>query len=297
MNIRDLEYFITLVELKNFSRTAKHFHVSQPTITLALKRLENEMGAQLIIRNRYQRLIVTDSGRQLLKHAKQIVKSSQISKKEIANLKRKKLRIGLPPIIEAEYFAPIAKRLKDNGLLQSIETFEFGSENLLKQLKQGKIDFAFLGTLNSLNDNDIDLHEFARKPFKIFVSKNNRLNNNHNLHFKALKDYDFVIFKNGFIQNEALKMLAQRNKFTPKIAFQSYTTNSLLNMIADDVGIGFFMSSLTVDPNRITKLALKDHDVPQFVMSMATRHLQVFNPIQRKIIDIIKETIGNINEN
>jgi Transcriptional regulator len=50
MNTRDLEYFVKLVEIKNFSQVAAHFSVTQPTITMALKRLEDQFTIQLIQR-------------------------------------------------------------------------------------------------------------------------------------------------------------------------------------------------------------------------------------------------------
>lgn len=55
MNTKDLEYFIRLTEIKSFSKVAKDFSVSQPAITFALKRLENELNAKLIIRFRAQK--------------------------------------------------------------------------------------------------------------------------------------------------------------------------------------------------------------------------------------------------
>lgn len=51
MNFKDLEYFQRLVREKNFTKVANAFHVSQPTITYAVKRLEDELGTQLVYRD------------------------------------------------------------------------------------------------------------------------------------------------------------------------------------------------------------------------------------------------------
>lgn len=52
MNTRDIEYYVQIVKQKNFTKVAKYFQVSQPTITYALQRLERELGAALITRDR-----------------------------------------------------------------------------------------------------------------------------------------------------------------------------------------------------------------------------------------------------
>lgn len=113
MNTRDLEYFIRLTEIKNFSKVAQEFGVSQPTITFALKRLEEELNAHLIVRHRAQGgLLITDSGAQLLNHAKRMLLHYNLVQKEITNSRLKMLSLGLPPIIENNYFPEVAKNLK-----------------------------------------------------------------------------------------------------------------------------------------------------------------------------------------
>lgn len=50
MNTRDIEYYVQIVKQKNFTKVAKYFQVSQPTITYALKRLEKELDAVFLSR-------------------------------------------------------------------------------------------------------------------------------------------------------------------------------------------------------------------------------------------------------
>lgn len=84
MNTKDLEYFIRLTEIKNFSKVAKEFGVSQPTITFALQRLEEEVNSCLIIRHRAQgKLLITDSGAQLLNHAQRMLMHYNLVKKRL----------------------------------------------------------------------------------------------------------------------------------------------------------------------------------------------------------------------
>ncbi|WP_252904326.1 LysR family transcriptional regulator [Secundilactobacillus silagei] len=148
MNVRDLEYFIKLADIKNFSKVAASFNVSQPTITFALQRLEKSFGAGLMIRHRaHGDLSLTDSGQQLLVHAKTIVDEYQLAQRELTEKQQGRLAMGLPPIIENTYFPQIAKRLKRVGLLNKLYTLEEGSMTTLQALQAGNIDVALLATI------------------------------------------------------------------------------------------------------------------------------------------------------
>lgn len=80
MKIKDLEYFVALIKLKNFTAVADQFGVSQPTITYAVKRLEEEFDTKLIRRDQsHQSIIITDSGEQLNRHAVNILNEIQLT--------------------------------------------------------------------------------------------------------------------------------------------------------------------------------------------------------------------------
>lgn len=105
MNTKDLAYFDELISQKNFSKVAKTFGVSQPTVTTAIKRLESEFGAPLVIRDRVKNTLhVTASGAQLAEHAKIVLHELRLAHQEIDNLSQNRLILGLPPIIENHYF-------------------------------------------------------------------------------------------------------------------------------------------------------------------------------------------------
>lgn len=291
MNTRDLEYFISLTELKVFSKVAEEFKVSQPTITFALQRLEKEMDAKLIIRHRtHGELIVTDSGKQLLNHARAIIRHFDVAKRNIANLKAKKVSIGLPPIIETRYFPTIAQHLKERKLLNSIITYEYGSETTKSALKNGELDLALLGSNNPLEDPDIETEEIERIPFCAYVSKDHPLANEGKIYFADLAKEDFVLFKQGFTQNESFNQLAKRNSFHPNVIFRSNETNNIMSLISNNVGVGFFNSLVQV-PDGVVKLDFLDEDMPMFVTNLVYLKSHYFNDFQKEVLDVIRESL------
>lgn len=291
MNIRDLEYFIKLADIKNFSKAADAFNVSQPTITMALQRLEKSFGTALMIRHRaHGNLSLTDSGEQLLVHAKTMVKEYRIAQRELTERQQGRLSMGLPPIIENTYFPLIAKRLKRVELLDKLYTLEEGSMTTLQAIQAGNIDVALLATTQPINDDKLVVEPFDQQPFAIYVSKKHPLAQRSGVRFSDLKGEAFVLFKQGFVHNQAFNQLARQNHFRPKVAFRSNGIQSLLNLIKDEIGIGFLAITTPVDED-VVRVPLLDKQQPQFTTSLVYRRSHVFNPLQQRMLSLIRASL------
>ncbi|CAI3442792.1 LysR family transcriptional regulator [Enterococcus cecorum] len=112
MKFKDLEYFQQLAKLKSYTKTAAFFQVKQPTITYAIKRLEEEVQTELLVRNQsHAQIQLTPAGKILAKHAQNILKELALAKLEINHLQEVQVRLGLPPIIGNFYFPKVSKAL------------------------------------------------------------------------------------------------------------------------------------------------------------------------------------------
>lgn len=292
MNLKDLDYFIQLAAQKNFSKVAATFGVSQPTITFALQRLEKEFGVPLMIRHRaHGELSLTDSGEQLLVHARTMVNEYHVAQQELTAKQRGRLTLGLPPIIENTYFPMIATRLKQAGLLRNLHTFEEGSMTTLQALVVGNIDLAMLATIEPLVDERFVVEPFHQQPFAIYVSKQHPLAHRTSVRFADLKDDAFLLFKTGFVHNKAFNQLTRANHFRPKIVFRSNSLDGLLKLIADDIGIGFLAITESVSPD-VVRIPLADEQQPAFITSLVYRRSHVFNPLQQQMLTLIRTSLN-----
>ena len=151
MKLNDLKYYQALVKYKNFSQVAAKFNVSQPTITMAIQRLEKDFGTSFFIRDHvHKQLHITPTGKQFAIHVDVILNELKIAHQEINQAESSSIRFGLPPIIGNYYFPPLTPLLMREGLLSHLETSEHGSKEILKMLKHGHLDLALLGSLTPL---------------------------------------------------------------------------------------------------------------------------------------------------
>ena len=85
MDIRSLQYFITVAEELNITKAAEKLHMSQPPLSTQIKGLETELGTQLFIRGK-RRLKLTESGQLLYRRAKEILSLTDKTKSDIHSM-------------------------------------------------------------------------------------------------------------------------------------------------------------------------------------------------------------------
>lgn len=288
MNIKDLQYYISLTQLKKFSEVAQKFHVSQPTISAAIQRLEAEVGSRLIIRgNPHLPLKLTTSGEQTLIHGQNILREYQLLQQEIAHNEAGQLVIGMPPIIEITYFPRVASRLPQE-LFKQIQPISQGSLAALAGLKNGQLDLAFLGYLDDFTDSSISLHEFDQQPFSIVVPQNHPLAQKKSISFQTLRNQNFIVLKNNFVHRQAFQRITRINHMRPNIIFESNEIQSVLNMVAHKMGIALLSNSVILDNPNLVRIPLNDTNLPTFKVGLAYRTSMKFSPGQTKLLNAIK---------
>ncbi|NLR09972.1 MULTISPECIES: LysR family transcriptional regulator [Lactobacillaceae] len=292
MNTKDLAYFDRLIKLKNFSQVAAEFGVTQPTITTAIKRLEADFGAKLVLRDRvHNDLTVTASGQQLTIHAAAILRKLDLAHQEITHLTQQRTVLGLPPIIENHYFPRVAAHLQERGMLENIETLEGGSVQLRNALRDGQVDLALLGSTEPLSYKTLVAEEFDRQPFNIFVSAAHPLAKRKRIYFSELRREKFVLFNNSFIHDTAFNQLARRNHFRPDVVFRARDTHIIMNLVAENVGVTYLTGLVDQHRNDVVRLELLDDEQPEFISSIAYRSSHVLTPAQEQVLAVLRGTL------
>ncbi|WEE35248.1 LysR family transcriptional regulator [Lactiplantibacillus paraplantarum] len=294
MNIKDLQYYVSLTQLKNFSLVAAQFHVSQPTISAAVRRLETELKTQLLIRaNPHLPVALTTTGIQVQRHASQILLEHQLMCQEVAHTTTDQLVIGMPPIIEINYFPRIASQLPQ-ALFSQIQPISQGSLAALKGLKNGQLDLAVLAYLNEFTDTTIQLTTFDTQSFSIVVPTDDPLATHSQLQFRSLRHQRFVALKDNFVHRQAFRQLSHQNHVRPTIVFESNEIGSILNMVRQHVGIALLSNAVQL-PAGLHRLPLTDAQAPTFNVGVAYRHSMTFSPTQADLIQRLTAAFQSVD--
>ncbi|EMF0122294.1 LysR substrate-binding domain-containing protein [Enterococcus hirae] len=298
MNTRDIEYYVQIVKQKNFTKVAKYFQVSQPTITYALKRLEKELDAVLITRDRsHHELVITPAGKQLFIHAQSILQEIKMAKAEITQLQKKKLRFGMPPIIGNEYFPKLSSYFIKSQLMDQIEITDGGSRDLYGMIHQGRIDLAILGSTQPIIDQKLEIELLLDKRFMIVVAPTHPFADRQTISFSDLTAEQFVLLNEHYVHPAAFKKLAKQAHIEPKVVYQSNDLAILKSMIRENIGIGF-LTEIAIHPeDHLVSIPLSDQLQPHFLISLAKRTQQVPTPLQENVVEVIQQFMKTQKKN
>ena len=218
MNTRDLQYFQALVKYKNYTRVAKEFGVSQPTVTQAIKRLEKEFDAQLVYTDRAHRQnMITRSGQLLAASAKAINEQISLAHHSIDLVQERQIRFGLPPIIGKLLVAKIAKKVP-GSIMRRVQICEAGSQELLSKLLKGEIDVAMLGSVAPLDEEKVYVQLLTKRPYSIMVSAKSPLAQRKKISFKELANQHFITYDKQYVHVAAMRSYFAYAHIKPTVA-------------------------------------------------------------------------------
>lgn len=203
MNLKDLQYFYDLCQLQSYTEVAKQHKVSQPSISYAIKRLEDSFNCKLIHHDPSHRSFkLTAQGQILLKHTELILPEVISTRKEINRSLAHYSTVGFPPIIIQYLFAALNEKDKFD-FLKKVRPIRDGSVELLNLLLKGELDASLLGLIEPLNHPSIEMHELFHKELYVVLSKNHLLATASSLTFEDLVDQTLYPFRRTLCSPES----------------------------------------------------------------------------------------------
>lgn len=290
MNIKELYYYHDLVRTKNFSQVAADFNISQPTVTMAIKRLEESFGTTFFMRDRsHHQLTVTSTGLQFDQHVQRIIEELEIAQKELARAKQERISFGLPPIIDSWYFPRFTPALLQAGLLNQLEVVDHGSASLLQLLAKGELDLALLGSLQPFQQPSLRARVIDKAPIRIIVAKDHPLAAfKDGVSFAQAAQYPFITLDDEYVHAQAFRQAARLARVRPKIVFKTSDVQILKALVANNSGISFLTDLALDDNDGLAALPLTDGSQPEFIISLAARANRLLTPNAQRLWSILE---------
>jgi LysR family nitrogen assimilation transcriptional regulator len=146
MELRQLRYFVAIVDHGSLSRAALVLHVAQPALTQQLRQLEEELGTQLLHRSA-QGVLSTDAGKVFYEHAQAILKQVADAKSAVTQSAERpsgSVTLGLPHSISGALALPLLEAARAQYPEITLQLTEELTGNLAEQLKSGRVNLAVL---------------------------------------------------------------------------------------------------------------------------------------------------------
>ncbi|SHK99842.1 DNA-binding transcriptional regulator, LysR family [Selenomonas ruminantium] len=246
MEFRQLEYFCEISKLRNFTRTAESLHVSQPSVTKAIKALEAELGLTLIDRSQKQ-VHLTEEGKAFLFHAQRIMKAANIALKDMEHYRRDKretIHFGIPPMVEAYLFPDLFTEFKQVFTNVNFDVQEFSdSEEVRKRIDQGELDFGIvLGKPGNVAENELMI---MLDSMSICLPAKHSLVNKKEILFSDLQNEKFIMQHPNTYQYREVYEHCRKAGFAPKITLCTAQIKTIKQLVANGMGISILPNFVT----------------------------------------------------
>ncbi|WP_027407559.1 LysR family transcriptional regulator [Anaerovibrio sp. RM50] len=290
MELRQLEYFQMASRLKNITRAAERLNVSQPNITVAIKKLEAELGIQLFDRSQKQ-LSLTPEGTIFLNRIELALRNIQDAVLEVNDYKQLQkgtIKIGIPSMIGAYLFPKIFSSFQHLYPHLDIYLYEEGSMTIREKLERDELDFGIV-ILSDASSN-LQLLPMARNQIVACVPNEHPLAHKSSININDISEADLIMLKEGsFLRYMVLNKLKMAN-ISPNIVLESNQIETIKGLVSSNVGISFLLDFIVKGTPGIKILPFED---PIYVdLGLAWKKERYISKAAQSFIDFCKNTLN-----
>lgn len=237
MNLRALQYFVKLADLRHFSKAAEACFVSQPTLSTQIRKLEEELDVQLVERSP-KNIMLTSAGEEIAQRARQVLADiDQIRKvaRRSRNPAEGTLRLGIFPTL-APYLLPhVVPGLRQRYPQLRLQLAEEKTEAVLEMLHRGELDAALLAL--PVPETGLEVEVLFQEPFVLALPSQHALARRARVGLEDLEGSELLLLEEGHcLREHALEVCALAGAHE-RVDFHATSMETLRQMVAADVGI------------------------------------------------------------
>jgi LysR family hydrogen peroxide-inducible transcriptional activator len=237
MELQQLRYLVAVADTRSFTRAARLCHVTQPTLSHQIKKLEEDVGETLLQRFK-KGAFLTPLGERVYQHALTALSTIELARQEVSAFSRQvqgRLRIGVIPTV-APYYLPTllrASRKRFPGI--SFQITEDPTDNLLVSMRRGALDLAILSP--PLAGDDLKLKELFEDEFLLALPATHPLVKSKSIRLESLREFPMILMNDAHCLRGQTLSFCDRAGFKPKVFIQSSQLDTVLAMVETGMGI------------------------------------------------------------
>ncbi|MBC8399144.1 MAG: LysR family transcriptional regulator [Flavobacteriales bacterium] len=300
MTITQLKYTLAVAEHGNFTTASDKCFVTQPTLSMQVQKLEEELG--VIIFNRSTKpLQVTDIGKKVLFQAKKIVEESSRMNDVVSEEKGiigGTLRVGIIPTVSSTLLPLFLNIFLKKHKNVELKIEEFNTETISQKLEDNTIDCAIAAT--PLNNNTIIERPLYYEPFIAYVPEHHFLAGNKTLGVDDLSNGDILILKDGHCFRNQVLNLCSFEDLNKQYELKSGSFETLINLSNNGPWMTIipYLHSNNLSPKNLENIIPFEEPSPAREISMIYSKSQLKLPVINALTTTISSVIrGQIKYN
>jgi DNA-binding transcriptional LysR family regulator len=239
MDIRQLKAFVAISESGTFTAGAVRVHVTQAAISMQIRQLENETGAQLFVRAP-RKVILTEAGEKLLERAYVILREHDAALEEMAALTgahRGRLRIGSASAgVSGDPLPQILRELRKAHPGVEASVASGTSEQLVQQVLAGELDAAFVSL--PVEARGVQTELLSEDSLVAIASRRHKMAKQKVVSAYALAGEKLILGERGGNTRRLIDQFFAQAGVTAKVAMELSRMAAIKRMVAEDMGVG-----------------------------------------------------------
>lgn len=278
MTLSKLQQFQAVCRYHSVTRAAERLHISQPSVSNAIRELESEFGVNLF-RHEGRRLVLTAEGRFLLERANILLEKADQVSRQMHDLGRNKnlFRIGVPPMAGTALFPTLYRAFKAQYPQINMSITECGSLQAVRLLEQGELDIA-IASVEAPADERFQTLRLRRSQLLFCVSPSHRLAGEKEVSIAALAEEPLVLFGEDSVPSHIVLQKFYQENLRPNVLLYSSQISMIQQFIADGTAGAFLLEDVVRREPGIIPVPLAE-PIPMDIILLWKRDQYLYNDV------------------
>ena len=294
MTITQLKYTLAVAEHKNFTIAAENCFVTQPTLSMQIQKLEEELDAKIFNRSK-KPIQLTPVGEKIVEQAKVIVDESN---RIIDIVHQQKgyvggeFKLGIIPTVMPTLLPMFLKVFTRKYPKVQLIIEELTTEEIIRKLSDGHIDAGLAAT--PLENEAIKERVLYYEPFVGLIPNDHKLHQNEKIKIEDLEVEDILLLEDGHCFKDSILNLCMANKKDTSKHFQleSGSFDTLIKLSKDGLGMTLLPYLNTLDLNEEDKKYLKEFETPPPAREVSLIYHK--SQLKMQLVEALKTTIDSV---
>jgi len=239
MGLHQLRYFCAIAETGSFSRAAQQAHVSQPSLSQQILKLEDELGTRLF--DRLGRSVkLTELGRTFLPRARSVLRDLESARNDLVERKAAiigLISVGVIPTIGPYLLPSLLTTFSRKWPKARVTVIEEITPVLLEKLRAGAVDIAIAALPVQVRNQEFESFLLMTEKMFAVLPKRHELAGRREVALGELQGEPFLLLRDGHCFRETAVEACKRAKLCPQIVFESGQFSSILSMVSAGLGV------------------------------------------------------------
>ncbi len=290
MTLIQFEYIIAVDNYRHFGKAAESCFVTQPTLSMQIQKLEDQLGVLIFDRNK-QPVVPTELGKRIIEQARMVVSDAKKVQEMVDDEKNElagDLGIGIIPTLSPYLLPLFIHNFMEKYPRVNVRVEELLTEQLVEKLRNDSLDIGVIVT--PFDDTGMTSVPLFYEQFYAYVNHRDKLYKKETLHIEDVPGNELWLLNEGHcFRDQVLNVCHVYGEHNGRFKYQSGSLEALKRIVDKHGGLTLLPELATLDFDNTSKSKLKRFEDPQPVREVSLFVKKSF--LKRKMIEALRKEI------